>query len=128
LEQSLDKEAYIPGQCNIGPEEIRKRQRLGYIGLAMMIVFIILAETYHVQQIWKLALFAPTVYALSGFVQARYKFCFVFGFFGLLSMTGKRSRIKDADQLTKDRAMAFRIVSQVVFGSCLITLLYYFLS
>ncbi|MDZ4749175.1 MAG: hypothetical protein SH808_11860 [Saprospiraceae bacterium] len=93
-----------------------------------MIVFIILAETYHVQQIWKLALFAPTVYALSGFIQARYKFCFVFGFFGLLSMAGKRSRVKDADQLTKDRAMAFRILSQVIFGSSLITLLYYFLS
>ena len=48
-----------------------------------MIIFIISAEVYAIPQIWKLALFAPTVYALSGFIQARNRFCFLFGFMGL---------------------------------------------
>ena len=121
-------EAYIPGVCNIGPGEVNKRLRIGYIGLVMMITFIIVAEVYHFPPMWKLGLFAPSVYALSGFIQARHTFCFLFGFFGLSSTTGKRSRIVDATQLRKDRAMALRIVCQVLVGSFIISFLYYFLT
>ncbi len=121
-------EAYIPGQCNIGPEEIRKRNRIGYIGLALMIAFIIVAEVYQISQEWKLFLFAPTAYALSGFIQARHKFCFIFGYFGLFNTSGKRTRVIDGIQLHKDRLKALTIVGQIFTGSVIITLLYYFIS
>ncbi|HQW24987.1 MAG TPA: hypothetical protein PLV75_03475 [Saprospiraceae bacterium] len=121
-------EAYIPGQCNIGPGEIRKRNRIGFIGLALMIVFLIGAEFYQIPKGWKLLLFAPTAYALSGFIQARHKFCFVFGYFGLFSTTGKRTRVIDPIQLRQDRLKALKIVGQIFLGSLMITLLYYFLS
>lgn len=128
MEEIHTTEAYVPGVCNIGPEEVNKRLRIGYIGLALMIIFIISARIFEFPPIWKLALFAPTVYAISGFLQARQKFCFLFGFYGLFSITGKRSRIQDATQHRKDRAMALRIVCQVVLGSGIISLLYYFLA
>ena len=93
-----------------------------------MAVFIIIDINFHLPQLWKLVLFAPAVYALSGFLQARQKFCFLFGFFGVFSLTGKRSRVFDVHQLQKDRAKALLLVTQVFFGSLLITLLYYFFS
>ena len=118
---------YIPGQCNIGPAEIRKRNRIGFIGLALMIAFITIAEVFQFTQGWKLLLFAPTTYALSGFIQARHKFCFMFGYFGVFRMSGKRTRVIDPVQLRQDRIKAFKIIGQIVLGSVIITLLYYFL-
>jgi hypothetical protein len=128
LEDTQSTEAYIPGVCNIGPAERNKRLRIGYIGLALMIIFIISAEVYDIPQIWKLALFAPAVYSLSGFIQARNRFCFLYGFLGLFSFTGKRSKVRDEYQLHKDRSRALYLIGQIVIGSALITLMYYFIS
>jgi hypothetical protein len=95
-----------------------------------MILFILIAEIFRFPQPWKFLLFAPTFYALSGFLQARQKFCYVYGYKGVFSMTGRRnySRVKDDQYLQKDRSMAIQIVSRVTVVSSIITLLYYFLS
>jgi hypothetical protein len=119
---------YIPGQCNIGPDETRKRLRIGYLGLALMIIFVLLAEYYAFPPIWKLALFAPTVYAFSGFIQARQKFCFLFGFIGVFSTAGRKSRVGDELKIKKDRSKALVIIAQVFLISLLVTFLYYFLT
>jgi len=119
---------YAPGQCNIGPEEIRRRMRIGYLGLALMIIFIFCAEYYAFPQIWKLALIAPTVYAFSGFIQARQKFCFLFGFIGVFSIAGRKSRVGDDLKIKKDRNKALGIVAQVFISSVLVTLVYYFFT
>jgi hypothetical protein len=130
VQETLNSQEYVPGNCNIGPEEIKKRYRIGYIGLAFLVLFVIWAEVYGIPQSWKLFIFAPSVYALSGFLQARQKFCFVYGYKGIFSTKGRRvfSRVKDDHALRKDRNMAFLIVSRVLIGSAIITLLYYFLS
>jgi hypothetical protein len=128
LEERQIMDTYIPGQCNIGPQEVRKRYRIGFIGLALMIVFVIVAETNYIPQLWKLLLFAPTTYALSGFIQARHKFCFMFGLFGLFRITGRRTRVTDFQQLKRDRYKAFMLMGQIATGSAIITLLYYFIS
>ncbi len=128
MHETLKPSEYIPGSCNIGPAEVNKRLRTGYLGLAMMAIFIILDINFHFPQVWKLALFAPTVYAFSGFLQARQRFCFLFGFLGLFSMAGKRSSVKDDQQKNKDRAKALWLVAQVFFGSVMVTLLYYVLT
>ncbi len=130
MQETLKHDEYIAGNCNIGPEEIYRRKRIGYLGLVGMAIFIIIDINFHLQQVWKLILFAPTVYALSGFLQARQKFCFLYGFMGLSSISGRRifSKTKDNLELRKDRSRALRLVAQVFFGALLITLLYYFLS
>ena len=130
VEESHTTLEYIPGNCNIGPEEIYRRRRIGYLGLAGMAIFIIIDLNFNFQQVWKLVLFAPTVYALSGFLQARQKFCFIYGFMGLSSISGRRyfTKSKDNLMLRKDRTKALLLVAQVFFGALVITLLYYFLS
>jgi hypothetical protein len=128
MDEVLKPYNYIPGKCNIGPDEIRKRFRIGYIGFALIVIFIILAEMYHIPQIWKLALFAPAVYAMSGFLQAFQRFCFAFGLFGVFSTSGRRARVGDALKIKKDRNKAFVLLTQVFISSLLVTLVYYFLT
>jgi len=130
MQEVLTSAEYVPGNCNIGPEEIYRRRRIGYLGLAGMAIFIIIDINFNLPQVWKLVLFAPTVYALSGFFQARHKFCFLYGFMGLSSISGRRNfaKTKDNLMLRKDRTRALLLVAQVFFGSLLITVLYYFLS
>lgn len=122
--------SYKPGQCNIGPEEIDRRLRNGYLGLAGMAIFIIVDLNFHLPQIWKLVLFAPTAYAVSGFLQAKQKFCFIYGFMGLSSITGSRifTKSKDNQLLSKDRSKAWFLVFQIFIASALVTLAYYYLS
>ena len=122
------KEVYVPGNCNIGPAEIKRRYRIGYLGLFLMVVFIILAEVFQIPQLMKLFLFAPTFYALSGFLQARQRFCFLFGLVGIFSLTGKRSRVNNQEQKQKDRQKAIWLILQIFIGSLVITLLYYGLT
>lgn len=92
-----------------------------------MIIFIVSAEVFDIPSVWKLMLFVPTVYALSGFIQARNRFCFLFGFLGIFSFTGKRHRVGQEQQAGKDRLKAASILAQIILGSIVITGLYYFL-
>ena len=128
VEESHTILEYIPGSCNIGPEEIYRRRRIGYLGLAGMAVFIIIDINFNLQQAWNLVLFAPTAYALSGFLQARQKFCFMYGIFGLFSFSGKRIRVRDDLQLKKDRRKALWLITQIFIGSLVVTLAYYGLT
>lgn len=128
MQEAFKQVEYVPGNCNIGPEEINKRLRIGYLGLAGMAIFILLDVNFQFPHIWKLVLFAPTAYALSGFLQARQHFCFMYGIFGLFSISGKRVRVRDDLQLKKDRSKALWLVLQIFVGSTIITLAYYFLS
>jgi len=102
--------------------------RIGYIGLVLMILFVFLAEFYAFPQIWKIGLFAPAVYAFSGFIQARQRFCFLFGFIGVFSIAGRKARVGDDLKIKKDRNKALGIVAQVFISSLLVTLVYYFLT
>ena len=128
MHETLNTPEYSPGTCNIGPEEIGRRIRNGYLGLAGMAIFIIVDLNFQLPQIWKLVLFAPTVYALSGFIQAKNRFCYLFGVLGLFSFSGKKVRVKDDLQLKQDRKKAIWLIAQILIGSSLITLAYYYLT
>ena len=125
MQDALKQAEYIPGNCNIGPEETFKRLRIGYLGLAGMAIFIVLDLNFHFPQIWKLVLFGSRVYALSGFLQARQKFCFMYGIFGVFSFSGKRSRVRDSLQMKKDRNKAIWLIAQIFVGGMGVTLAYY---
>jgi hypothetical protein len=119
---------YLPGQCNIGDREIEKRLQMGYIGLGMIFIFIMAIDAFDLPLSFRFLLFIPSAYALSGFLQSQQRFCFLFGFIGLFSITGKRQKTENGSQRGKDRRKAIEIVLQVFAGSMLITLLYFFLG
>jgi hypothetical protein len=121
---------YIPGDCNIGPAEIRRRYRIGYIGLAISVIWIVIVALFDLPSYMKLLIFFPLYYSLSGFIQARYKFCYVYGWQGLSSIGGRKTftRTKDPEALAKDKKLSRKIVLQVLISSFLLTMVYFFLT
>lgn len=118
---------YIPGTCNIGTQEIARRYRIGFIGVFLTVILIIMIEMMEVHRLWRLTVIAPVAFSLTGFVQAKQRFCLAYGFSGVFSVKGMRqlTKVRDHAFLKQDRQMATLLVARVVIGTCLITLLYY---
>jgi len=125
--QDKKKLNYIPGSCNIGEVEIRRRYRIGFIGIGITFLLMIIIEMTNANHGWRLLIFFPLFYGLSGFIQAWKKFCYVYGFRSLMSMTGRKKfeKNKNPDFSQMDRNTAYLIVSTVTLGSIIFTSLYY---
>ena len=121
---------YIPGRCNLGRAEINRRYRIGVTGLIASIAVIVLFEIIRPNPAWKLMLFIPVFYALSGFIQAGKKFCYFYGISHVYTTEGIKTftPVKEEPYRDKDRRAAYNIISLTFLGSVIITLLYFFLT
>jgi len=124
-----DQIQYKPGACNIGPAEIRRRYWIGYTGLVLMAALILCVEWFHLPRIARLGLFIPAVYTFSGFVQAVKRFCFVYGWKSVASLSGRRkfNKITNENFQRQDRNTAISIVGMVLICSAILTTIYFFL-
>ena len=124
-----ESDIYIPGSCNIGPEEIKRRFRVGYTGLVLMVLLILCIKWLHLPHTVRLLLFLPAFYMLSGFLQAFGKFCYIYGWKGISSLTGRRKfrNITDETYLKQDRNRAIKFMMLVTLSSILLTAIYYLL-
>jgi len=104
---------YIPGVCNIGPAEIRRRRQSGYVGLGATAVFAAILMGLQAPAVWRLLIFLPVSAAATGFLQAQQHFCARFGMVGLFnfrSSVGRTDTVLQAEFRAKDRRTALRIV------------------
>ena len=85
---------YIPGVCNIGPQEIRRRRRTGYVGTAITLAVFAGLVVVGAPPIARLVLFLPAAIAASGFLQAYLKFCAGFGQLGVFNFADDRSSME----------------------------------
>jgi hypothetical protein len=87
-----NSEQYVPGVCNIGSKEVAKRRALGWIGLAASILlwatFIVLKTAAP----WRLTLIVPVMLAALGFLQAKWRFCAMYGLSGAFKFGPKSGR------------------------------------
>ncbi len=103
---------YLPGKCNIGGGEIRRRQLVALIGLFFSIsTFVTLLSTSAPRNA-RLGLFLPLMVASVGWVQSRSKFCLAYGFAGTFNFgkLGALSRVNDSDSRSADRKTATKIL------------------
>jgi hypothetical protein len=104
---------YVPGVCNIGPAEIRKRRQSGWIGLGATILLWGVFFIFRVPAPWRLLLFFPAMIGATGFLQAALHFCAGFGMRGLFNFgpeAGKTESVEQAEFRLKDRNKA-RLIS-----------------
>jgi Na+/proline symporter len=116
---STEANVYKPGVCNIGPAEIRQRQRVGYIGLAVTVVFLVVTFAFGWATPWRLFAFVPAVASASGFLQAQLHFCARFGAKGLFNFgqLGAEENVMEAEFHRKDqRKAALILVLSVAIG------------
>ena len=106
------KTDYIPGVCNIGPAEIKKRQQAGWLGVASTIVLWGALYVLQAPAAWRLLLFFPAMLGAMGFLQAALHFCAGFGMLGVFNFgheAGKTETIEQAEFKRKDRQKAIQI-------------------
>lgn len=106
-------EGYAPGVCNIGEEEIRKRARFGWAGLAAYMALGALLLFVDAGRAARLILFVPAFAASLGFVQAHMHFCAYFGLSALFNFGEAGStpeEIWEEELRAADRRTAWRII------------------
>ena len=105
---------YIPGSCNIGKGEIRQRQIVALIGLAISISSLIALISTAAPRGARLGIFIPLAVASIGWVQSRKKFCLAYGFMGTFNFgkLGQLSKVADSASRATDRKTALSILIQ----------------
>ncbi len=112
-EPGLATTEYVPGVCNIGTAEIRRRRVAGHVGLLGTIALLALLLFIDAPAIARLLVIAPATIAASGYLQAWMKFCAGFGELGVFNFGEHDDRVTIADEEARaaDRRRARQISS-----------------
>ena len=118
---------YIPGSCNIGAGEIRQRQIVALIGLALSVATLVTLISTDATRGARLTIFIPLAVASIGWVQSRKKFCLAYGFMGTFNFgkLGQLSRVADSASRAADRKTALGILLQAGAYAAIVTAIIY---
>ena len=121
----MSSSQYIPGTCNIGSGEIRRRQVVAIIGSIISISSFVTLLMADAPRNARYGIFVPLMIASVGWVQSRSKFCLAYGFAGTFNMgkLGDISRVADAASKAADRKTALTILVKSTTLAVIITLL-----
>jgi predicted nucleic acid-binding Zn ribbon protein len=127
-EMQTSKE-YIPGTCNIGPTEIRRRKNATIFSLILTIVVIALILVLHLGKLWRLSLFVPMAAIAVNFQQVYFKFCVNFGLRGIFNFgnLGQHDTVEQAEFRRKDRTKAIKMIVVGILIGLIVTLTFYYL-
>jgi hypothetical protein len=105
---------YIPGSCNIGKGEVRRRQLVALVGLFFSISTLLTFNTVDAPTEIRLGIFFPLMVASVGFVQSRSKFCLAYGFAGTFNVgkMGDIRRVTSKEDRAADRRTALVILGK----------------
>ena len=78
--------AYVPGTCNLGKAEVRRRQIVALIGAALTVSSFIGLQATDTPNSARWSLFAPLMVFSVGFIQSRKKFCLAYGLMGTFNL------------------------------------------
>ena len=107
-----NKQTYVPGVCNIGPDERAKRRQGGIIASVVTLALLTILVSTHAPVGWRLLVFLPAFSAASGFLQDAFHFCAGFGMRGLYNVVnsaGITNDVANEEFRSKDRAKALNI-------------------
>ena len=125
----MSTDSYIPGTCNIGKGEIRRRQLVALIGLALSVTSLVGFVATGAAPTARLGIFLPLAVFAIGFVQSRRKFCLAYGFMGTFNFgkLGQLSKVSSKEALAADRKTALAILGQSLGLAALLTAVVYVL-
>ena len=114
---------YIPGSCNIGKGEVRRRQLVALVGLFFAISFLLTFARLDASREFRLGIFFPLMVASVGFVQSRSKFCLAYGFAGTFNVgkMGDIKRVASKEDRAADRKTALVILGKSFLLAALAT-------
>jgi hypothetical protein len=114
---------YIPGSCNIGKGEVRRRQLVALVGLFFSVTTLLAFNTVDTPTEVRLGIFFPLMVASVGFVQSRSKFCLAYGFAGTFNVgkMGDIKRVASKEDRAADRKTALVILGKSFLLAALAT-------
>ena len=120
---------YIPGSCNIGKGEIRRRQLVALIGIFLTFSSATALLATNQSRTNRLSIFIPALIFSIGFVQARSKFCLAYGLAGTFNFErlGRISRVQSEQDRKADRKTAIIILLKSAALAALITAIFFIL-
>ncbi|MFY8255243.1 MAG: hypothetical protein ACOVLF_04825, partial [Candidatus Planktophila sp.] len=101
----MSADTYIPGSCNIGKGEIRRRQVVALIGAVLSAFTLAGLISTSAAPGARLGIFIPLLVASIGWIQSRKKFCLAYGFMGTFNFgkLGQLSKVSDKSAQAADR-------------------------
>ena len=125
----MSADTYIPGSCNIGKGEIRRRQVVALIGAVLSAFTLAGLISTNAAPGARLGIFIPLLVASIGWIQSRKKFCLAYGFMGTFNFgkLGQLSKVSDKSAQAADRKTALSILAQSLSLAAILTLIVYLL-
>ncbi|MEY4291337.1 MAG: hypothetical protein RL130_1279 [Actinomycetota bacterium] len=125
----MTTDTYIPGSCNIGKGEVRRRQFVALVGAVISIVTLVGLISTNATPGARLGIFIPLTVASIGWVQSRKRFCLAYGFMGTFNFgkLGELSKVSDKSAQAADRKTALSILGQSLLLAAILTLVVYLL-
>jgi hypothetical protein len=120
---------YIPGSCNIGKAEVKRRQIVAVFGLIIMLISIVAITTSEQSRTARLSIFLPALIFSVGFIQSRSKFCLAYGLAGTFNFgkLGDISKVQSLEDKRADRKTASLILFKSIALAAAITAVFYLL-
>ncbi|MFM8752740.1 MAG: hypothetical protein ACKOEB_06065 [Actinomycetota bacterium] len=121
--------SYVPGTCNLGKSEIRRRQFVALLGLFLSGSTLIGLIGSNAPSSARWGLFVPLMVFSVGFIQSRRKFCLAYGLMGTFNLgkLGDLSRVQSPEDRRADRKTALSILAQSTLLALALTLICVFL-
>ena len=118
---------YIPGSCNIGNGEVRRRQAVAIFGLFLTSFLAITILATDQSRNSRLSIFVPALIFAIGYVQSRKKFCLAYGLAGTFNFgkLGQISKVQSTEDRKADRKTAVLILFQSAALAALITAVFF---
>jgi len=119
-------DGYQAGVCNIGPAEIARRQRGGYLGLGAALALGMFLVLIDAPSVARLLVAIPLAAGFSGFIQARLRFCANYGWRGVRNLgdIGSVQRVAEAASRTTDRRRSLEILGASALGGLSVAILF----
>jgi hypothetical protein len=116
--------SYVPGTCNLGKAEIRRRQFVALLGLFLSTSSFIGLVAADAARTARFSLFIPLMVFSVGFVQSRKRFCLAYGLMGTFNLgkLGDITRVQSAEDRKADRKTALIILMQSAALAAALTL------
>ena len=114
---------YIPGSCNIGKGEIKRRQFVALLGLFLSIFALVTLISIDAPSSSRIGIFFPLMMASVGYIQSRSKFCLAYGFAGTFNVgkMGDLSRVASPEDRAADRKTALTILGKSLLLAAIAT-------
>lgn len=103
---------YVPGACNIGPQEIRRRRAFAVAGIVAAVVMLAVLVAIDAPAWSRLLLLAPLTGGIFSWLQARRRFCAAYAFAGIASFgtnADMQRGVQDAEARRADLAAVRRM-------------------